>query len=70
MKRLIQVVAALDEEKEKKQAQIHKEVLDHLTFLKNSKLALIFFKPPFAFHAPKYILLFLALECHWLWRVL
>ncbi len=37
-KRLNQVAAALDENKEKKQAQIHKEALDHLKHVKKERL--------------------------------
>jgi predicted transcriptional regulator len=37
-KRLNQIAAALDEEKEKKQAQIHKEALDHLKHVKKERL--------------------------------
>ena len=37
-KRLNQVAAVLDEEKEKKQAQIHKEALDHLKQVKKERL--------------------------------
>ena len=37
-KRLSQVAATLDEEKEKKQEQIHKEALEHLKHVKKERL--------------------------------